>query len=340
MKNANATSRVLVKPLASLRFLLAMTVVLNHAQVLSGITTGRMALATFFVISGFFLEMRHSVERLQWSQWWRFPVSRVKRFYVLQWMCLAVWLVFSTHGFKWELLLHATLTQCWYPSDNVCMSYNGASWFISTLIFSYAMFPLVSRVTRATPAAVKWPIAILALAGATWVKYHTSTNYWWQFFPPMRLIDFTYGVLIAQMVKHMVSSGRGKALAAWLPCFEAVLVAAVVATACIVDGNSSTWAAWALIFFVLPAFTLAAIYNPNGPVHRAMSATWLYKARNFSFELYMLHLIVMAFVDNGLARIGIAIPGWQLVTLYIVLSIITAIAVHAALTRLLHLRNL
>lgn len=343
MMTTNPTStpsHILVKPLASLRFLLAMVVVLNHTNVLSGITTGRMSLATFFVISGFFLEMRHSVERLQWSQWKHFMFSHVKRFYVLQWLCLAVWLMFSSFGLRWDLMLHATLTQCWYPDDQMCMAYNGASWFISTLIFAYMMFPVISRVTRVTPAAVKWTIVVIALAGATWIKYNTTTNYWWQFFPPTRLIDFTYGVLIAQLVKYLIASGRGKKLSPVLPWIECLLVVAVVGTACVVDGNSSTWAAWVLIFFVLPTFTLAAHYNPRGPVHRVMSMRWLYKARNFSFELYMLYLIVMAVTKIVLEHLGITLPSTALVALFIILSIFTAIIVHNILTRILKLRNL
>ena len=147
----------------------------------------------------------------------------------------------------------------------------------------------------------------------------------------MRVIDFTYGIMLAQATRWLLGHPVSASLSRFLPWLELLGVVAVAVVASVVDGNSSTWATWLILPLILPVFTMAAVLNDRGPIHRLMSLKWLHRARAISFEIYMLHLLVMATLKLTLDALGITVSQWQWVLLAITASIIVAAIAHSAM---------
>lgn len=97
-------------------------------------------------------------------------------------------------------------------------SVNPVTWSISCEAFFYLLFPLLIRPVHALPARLLWPVIALVAglvvtmplvamavtdeaAPGSWSPL--STERWWliYFFPPVRLLEFTLGVVLARAVQ-------------------------------------------------------------------------------------------------------------------------------------------
>lgn len=63
-----------IGPVYGLRFIFALCIVFIHLHI-GNIVLAKMVLASFFVMSGFFLEMRHSFQSIDSKRWIKFEIN-------------------------------------------------------------------------------------------------------------------------------------------------------------------------------------------------------------------------------------------------------------------------
>lgn len=209
--------RVEIKTLTAWRALWVAFIVLYHYQVAGFNDLTRCGVAFFFISSGF-LSMWHYGERER--IWWRSYVWRhARKIYPLHWLTLAVVLALNYHfrGISEPastIAANALLLQAFIPVKTVYYSINTLSWFLSALMFCYALFPLLIRLTRrlrlryfaltVTLAAVTIAV-VLSNVGVEVREYLYVC-------PVVRLLDFLIGMLLWRIVKAIDDVARRKTI--------------------------------------------------------------------------------------------------------------------------------
>ncbi|MCX4753843.1 acyltransferase family protein [Kitasatospora purpeofusca] len=260
---------------------------------------GGLGVAFFFVLSGFVLT---------WSArpgdtatgFWRRRMVKIVPNYVVAWALAMIFFAGSYTPVR-TAVLNLLMLQVWIPDFNTYFSVDPPSWSLGAELVFYLSFPLLHRALRrirperllhwiggAVAAIVATPaLAYLVLPDTPGVPggYESSVvQYWFSYvLPPVRLLDFALGILVALAVRSgrwrdigMVWSGlllvAGYVATRWVPYLYAQRVTTVVPIALLVAS--------------------AAIADRDGRFtpFRNRAMTWL---GEISFAFYLLHFIVL-----------------------------------------------
>jgi peptidoglycan/LPS O-acetylase OafA/YrhL len=310
--------------LTGLRFLAALTVFLYHASIpipslrlLADDGTqfrlyrwfdqaGGLGVSFFFVLSGFVLTWSARGNDTP-TGFWRRRFVKVYPNYVVAWV-LAMALFASDVTSDGVALANLFMVQVWVPEYYTNFSVDPPSWSLGVEAIFYLSFPLLLAVfRRIAPRHLKyWIAGAVAVVWATpAVAYAVfpetplvpsgqnlpATAYWFTYvLPPVRMVDFALGILVALAVKHgrwrnigMVWSFVLLAAGYWLtfhmPYFYGLRAAMIIPIALLIAAAATA--------DVEGRFTLFR--------NRAM--VWL---GEISFAFYLLHYIVLAWLREQL----------------------------------------
>ena len=105
-----------------------------------------------FLVSGFLMAYNHHQEK-QTSTGWQIVVHKLPRFYPIHVLCFLLQLFFvATWTYKplsYHLsvgVLNLSLLQAWFIGTE--FSYNNVSWYLSALVFAYAMTPVLKKIIQ------------------------------------------------------------------------------------------------------------------------------------------------------------------------------------------------
>jgi peptidoglycan/LPS O-acetylase OafA/YrhL len=184
-------------------------------------SAGTIGVSFFFVLSGFVLT---------WSArdgdtYPGFLRRRLVKIYpnhlVTFVLALAVFAAAATT--PGQAIVNALLLHAWVPDPDVFLGVNGPSWSLSCELFFYALFPLLLKATGRIAAERLWRwagLVVLVIVVLPWAALllpagpayggglagtvlggQSITRMWFLYiFPPVRLLDFVLGVLLARLV--------------------------------------------------------------------------------------------------------------------------------------------
>ncbi|MET7898766.1 acyltransferase family protein [Streptomyces mirabilis] len=179
---------------------------------------GGLGVSFFFVLSGFVLTW--SARRGDTTTgFWRRRFVKIYPNYVVAW-ALAMVLFASSYTSTHVSLANLFMVQVWVPSYFTNFSVDSPSWSLAVEAVFYLSFPLLLSVFRRIDArhlkywitgaiAAVW--ATPALAYALFPKTPrvpsgqdlSVSQYWFSYvLPPVRMVDFALGILVALAVKH------------------------------------------------------------------------------------------------------------------------------------------
>lgn len=206
-----------IKELTSLRGIFILLMFFWHCKNLY--PGGGMAVAFFFVLSGFSLTIGYKDKLLQTGfSYKQYFSRRCIKFYPLHWMCLLVAVVMQMSFSIKEtpvFLTNASLLHSWIPDRSFYFSYNAVSWYLSDTIFFAAIFPLICRLI--VKASVRWRIGIGVLFVILYAMTGLLTPKEWHHAllyinPLLRLTDFVLGVYLALSFLYLKDKGTKIAL--------------------------------------------------------------------------------------------------------------------------------
>ena len=117
---------------------------------------GDCGVAFFFLLSGFVCSLAYGPKISNGSfHYGRFLWNRLKKLYPLHLLCLLFYLLVSRAPLDGKVLMNVLLLQSWIPNMDYYFACNSVSWFLSTLMFCYVLFPLLYR-------WLSWPFTVLA----------------------------------------------------------------------------------------------------------------------------------------------------------------------------------
>lgn len=193
-------------------------------------TFGHLGVSVFFVMSGFLSGYNHlesmDTEHITLGGSARLAYRKIIKLYPLYLIMLVIPAAGELYGvinglaslpvMLGKVAANVLLVQAWIPLNEYYFSYNGPAWYLSSILFSYLMLPLVLRGvkkcrTRRSAMLAMAAIWIIQAAAAALVETVYSAHVadgnrvrdfstWFTYvFPVFRLGDFAVGCLMAKL---------------------------------------------------------------------------------------------------------------------------------------------
>jgi peptidoglycan/LPS O-acetylase OafA/YrhL len=279
--------------LTGLRFLLALWVIVHHllgrgmpleatAQALphplyAFLRGGYLAVATFFVLSGFVMASGYGSGDWNGPRLWRFTVARFARIYPVYALSLALVLPFMISsrapGKSALVANYGLLLQGW--TGHLPVGWNTPAWSLSCEVFFYICFPAVIVAARRVP-----PLGLAALACLlTRALFFAGVRDEWK--PLVHFADFLMGVAAAAIYPRMRDKIAGYVLYVPSAVAGAVLIAWPQFLPAGIDLNSA----------LRPLNALLLIGCALGA--RALASPLAVHLGKASYAMYILHIPVL-----------------------------------------------
>lgn len=251
---------------------------------------GPVGVSFFFILSGFVLTWSHSPGDGP-GAFYRRRFARIGPLHVATWALAGVLLfVFFSLPSAAAMVAALLLLVPWIPGYSYQPPMNGPSWSLGCEMFFYALFPvLLVRAQKLSRQARRLGMAALILLvflfAAASVPDHANTPSAWAlyFFPPVRLVEFALGILLAKEVQD------GK-----LPRVSLLGASLLALAAYTVD----SWAPRPLqpVAVTVVPFALLIVAAAQADVARTRSL-WrtapMVRLGTWSFALYMIHAPIL-----------------------------------------------
>jgi peptidoglycan/LPS O-acetylase OafA/YrhL len=260
---------------------------------------GWVGVGFFFLLSGFVLT---------WSaqpadtvlRFWRRRFFKVFPNHLVTYLAaVVVLLVIGQSLGGWKAIPNLFLVQAWFPQLDIETSVNPVAWSLSVEALFYVSFPFLLRlIDRIRPERLwYWAAgsvaAIFAVPVIAWALPHQPALFFapvsqWQFWfvyvlPPMRALDFVFGMLLARIVQ------RGQWFHLGLAPAMLIAVAAYLVSADV------SWTYGLVAVMVVPLGLLVAAgaqadVTGRWSPFRGRTMVWL---GNVSFAFYLWHRLVI-----------------------------------------------
>ncbi len=316
-----------LRGLTSTRFIAALFVLLSHAigpNQRTLIDLGYLGVTFFFVLSGFVLAFSDSAQIGAPS----FYRNRFARLAPLNYLTLAVASLVPLGSANGAVtgIQQLTFTSAWTTAGS--HSYNDVAWSLSCEAFFYMCFPVINRLmcrlaAKAVAGVVVSGLLIEALVSL--IQHQTGFAYLYTYdFPPYRLIEFIAGVGLARLVVLGVSISRVVQQRLQL---SAVMVTLGVV---VVDARHTIPRSVAAIPALLVAAVIIYVVATNELSGHAgwLRSPVLVRLGQWSFALYLVHLLVIREICFLLHRRVAGYLPWWAVILTVVASVSLAGVLH------------
>lgn len=289
----------MIPTLQSFRFIFVMMIFMSHFAY-QGVNAfdagGDCGVAFFFILSGFVLSLGYGPRINDGSFCYRrFLSRRLKKLYPLHLLCLLFFLGASHAAIDLRVVLNALLLQCWVPDSDYYFACNSVSWFLSCILFCYAVFPWAYRHTSTSMLAV-----MLLLCGVVYVLLpYRLVNAVLYVHPLLRFVDFFLGIMLCRLYQSMPR----RAIPNWTEVLLVLLLVATLAVYPYTDAKLRTAPLYWLV--LLPLIWVFA--KGDGPVSRLLSWKPLQWLGSLSMPIFLTHQMIIGILQRRLPDMPVAV---------------------------------
>lgn len=268
---------------------------------------GWMGVEFFFILSGFVLT---------WSLrpgdtaplFWRRRIAKIYPNHVVTWFVgLVLMVVVGQAVTAWNTVPSLLLVHSWIPRVDAVVGTNGPNWSLACEVLFYLCFPvLIKAINRIRERWLWWwaggvtlAIVIVPVLATLLLPdrpyFGASTISFWQSYvvyhlPPVRMLEFVLGILLARIVRAGQWPRLGFAIPTVLTVIAFVGMARVPAT------YAMTAVAVLPLALLIPTAASADLRGTWSPV-RSRPMIWL---GEISFAFYLVHHLVVQFGHDAI----------------------------------------
>ena len=315
----------MIVTLQSLRFVFVMLIFLSHFsyQDIEALNAGGDCGVTFFFLLSCFvcsLGYGTKIETGQFS-YFRFLWRRIRKFYLLHLLCLVFFLVVSMSSIDVKVLLNFLLLQSWVPDSNYYFSCNSVSWFLSSLLCCYLLFPLIYR-----HLSTGLTIGIMAVYGIVyWLTPYDCVNSILYVFPLVRFVDFYLGMVLCQFyLRH-----QNVAIPNWMEVLSIIFLLVSLAIYPFVDEKFRNAPLYWLV--LIPLILIFA--HQQGIVSRWLQTRHMALLGSLSLPLFLTHQMLIGFLTHHLPEM----PAILMLTVCIFIALIVSWGIQIIFSRIFRL---
>lgn len=302
-----------IKSIDLLRIFLILIVFLCHTwqsenpiRVAIGYSTG-FAMEIFFILSGCMVVLSHSRENLKTISFVKYELKKFYPEYIIAFiMGLTLEMAWNKNNlanilkldFLKQALINLAMLQSWFKSPQIVFSFNGVSWFLSSLVFCYIMSPTAIKILKNHKNNMFIILgAILALRFAyilTMKKLGLTENLLFtNVLPPYRFLEFLCGMCIGYLFIENNKERRQN------PIYQII---GVVSFLCI-SYYSYRYYKINYIFIIFELFLVYTLLFYEGWIDKIAELKFISKFSSIILPFYLFHQVInrsINFISNYL----------------------------------------
>ncbi|MBO1269171.1 acyltransferase family protein [Arthrobacter cavernae] len=290
---------------------------------------GMSGVSFFYIVSGFVMgwTARENDTR---TLFYRRRIARIYPSYLVVWAVTLVLMLAGKRDVGAVDFLPLTLLQSWVPNETVYFAASAVFWSLSCEAFFYLVFPwifptLAKLSVRGILVGLSGIVVVLAgLALVLAPAFDSPVVFWFLvIFPPVRLLEFVAGILIARLVQ------RGFKFS--FPLWAAV----VLALGSFVAAGYAPPTFMRVVVTLIPFMLLvwAAANTDLAGARSVFRSKWVVRLGVWSYGFYLVHSQVMAvwFQALAFAKVDVDALDGALLVAALVGAFVVATATAAAL---------
>ncbi len=275
----------MIGTLQSLRFIFMMMIFMSHfayRDICAFDAGGDCGVVFFFMLSGFVCSLGYGQQLHEGNfSYGTFIWKRLKKFYPMHLLCLLVFLLVSHAAFNEKVLLNALLLQSWVPDADWYFSCNKVSWFLSSLMFCYVVFPWVYRVMSGWFTLIVVFVYILVY----WLTPYDRINVVLYVFPVVRFVDFYLGMLLCRLYERK----SGMIAGSWIEMLMIVCLTVTLAVYPMMDAKLRN----APLFWLVMIPLIIVFAEEKGLVSRLLKSKPMLFLASLTLPLFLTHQMLL-----------------------------------------------
>lgn len=327
----------MIKPLTSLRFVFAFMVFMSHAPLFEEehnpflyhlFKEGYVGVSFFFILSGFILSYTYQNRFTTHNITKRtFYTARFARIYPLHLLTLLIWVYMRkdhpiNKDYITNFISNIFLAQSFYPTDHI--RFNAVAWSLSDEMFFYLLFPFI----------VGWFVTarnklLAVFAGSTFLilmlcpifSGHRNEEWFFYAFPPVRLLDFVWGILLYNLCNRVKSGKKWKPRGTLPEVLVLIIFLLFYFSAYFIPQvyRHSLW------YWIPVGLLISVFFFNSGCISKILSNRRLVLLGEISFAFYMVHTIVLWYVKRAFFLLDIQILDLVIFILGVIISVVVSL---------------
>lgn len=294
----------MISSLQSLRFVFALMIFhhhfFGHPQI---VQFGVFPVAFFFILSGYVMAIGYDEKVHTPSFHYRtYILKRLIRILPLNLFCLGMFLIIPVlsdfvhqslqHAYIYQYLaLDILLLQAWIPIQSIYFSGNAVAWFLSSILFSYLLFPILLKLIGGRYGRYFMVMSLLLY----FIAIHLIKSSIHQFIyisPFFRVMDFMIGIALYFVLKGKIQTEEQIVKGTILELLAiTVAIYALLLFPDVPERYSYASLYWIPSILLIVAFTLSA--RMGGVFSQLLNGSFFVYLGNLSFPFYMMHLVII-----------------------------------------------
>ena len=304
----------MIETLQSLRIMFSLTVMLAHFSYagIEGHSSG-VGPMFFMLMTGVVMSRSYGPKiRSGNFRFGPYLLRRFFKFYPLHLLCLVAVLLIRhntlTSADYLSILPNALLLHSWIPDEHYYFSMNGVSWYLSDLLLFLLLFPFLYKWIGKMGDKTLGRTAVLLLAayiGYVSLVQTDNLNYWLYIFPPVRLLDFIWGMMIWRCYELHPAWGRLRK-----PTVVEFLLAVLVVMTIVLYPLHERWHVALIHWFVLIPVVLIFMQGDQygGWLSRFLKTRTMVWLGGLTLDTYLLHQLLFAILLNNASKYDVELP--------------------------------
>lgn len=324
--------------LQALRALAFLGVFASHTGIGAFGNAGAWGVSVFFILSGFLMVYSYygtnRIATVSCKDNLIFTKNKLKRLYLLHILTMIARIPRLFFGKEpisvaeaiVNIIRNILLIQSWTPT---AVSINAVSWYLSTTIFMYFIFPWVLKAMEKDYTVQKAWRAMMVLffvqciagvcATSPWFdgyaagkRWETSDLVYWflYFFPPIRMLDFLMGCNVGYLFLHRVTEKVSSRLQKKYTCLELLAILLVVSINICMKYAADIQILNVTLLVLLRPFWFSVIFVPSslmlvwlfavnkGRISKFLTNDTMVYLGNISQYTFLIHSVVLVYLGN------------------------------------------
>lgn len=287
--------------LSFLKLIAVIGIIFCHMGLLEGLEACARMVEVLFVTSGFLMAYNHYEEKENKSSW-QIISRKLPRFYPIHLLCfllqlffVATWAAKPLSYFFSVGLLNLSLQHAWFIGTE--FSYNNVSWYLSALVFAYAMTPVIKNLVKSAEKHRHglWLIFLSVVAVRFYLEY--LQDYARRYAPIdlhcnpfVQMLNYGLGYIagVAFLRKNTLNQVLSASINSYTLTFLQLCFMGLYATICYCFAGNYRF------YFILSALPVVYVLGFNRGIIQKIAAfkpvQWL---SAMTLELFMLHSFIL-----------------------------------------------
>lgn len=265
---------------------------------------GARACEILFVVSGFLVSYNHygKNEDFSWERSITYTKGKFIQMWPLHFISFLIYIVASQYPLfedkiQWIIAaLNLSFLQAWFRNEAIFFSFNGASWFLSALLFCYFITPLLQLlVKKIRSVALFLPVAVLVRLFFEYVQRRRPEAFGYSVHvsPFIRALEYFIGMMAGILFLKLFEMYEGRETKKQVPSFILMSVLEIVSVGGYMYAVLYRGAWMGGIFALLACIPIMVLAFDAGIVSKIMGSKPFLWFGVIQFEFYILHQSVI-----------------------------------------------